>query len=81
MSERKYSVAEIDVMRAALYRRETAKVRAPGCNARFANGLVQAPSDAEYAAANEAWRAAERRAEDHLRTYMLAGVDPAEIVA
>ncbi len=65
MTERTYTVEEIDRMREALKRRH-----APW---HYGIGLF----DVEKGALKRAFA----RAEDELRTYMLAGVDPLEVIA
>lgn len=81
MSEaRRYSVAEIDAMREALRRRETAKVRPNAYFSGDSRGPIPSGSfNAEIERVSEDYRDAERRAEDHLRTYMLAGIDPGDL--
>lgn len=57
MTERKYSISEIDKMRGAV-------------RLKLQPGPMQPYNDAELSA----------RVEDQLRTYMMAGVDPDELV-
>ena len=67
MAERKYSVAEIDRMRNALLMRAAPSAPASGVS---------------HVTFGDPWKERERRetaVEDMLRTYMLGGVEPAEL--
>lgn len=71
MSERKYSVAEIDAMRATLRERHLpTRVIYHFMGSRAGEAEYIPPYSELYA-----------RAEDELRTYMLGGVEPDELTA
>lgn len=67
MSERRYTVAEIDRMRAIVV-----MLNAPH---------AWIPGGCGYDWSDEQQRTLDRRNEDELRTYLIAGVDPAELEA
>ena len=69
MTERKYSVSEIDMMREAIRHQL------------IWGDIYGTPiKTAEYASTSYNAEQVDRATEDRLRTYMLAGIDPSELI-
>lgn len=74
MPDRRYTLAEIDLMRAGIRRRNETSYPENITYFTPASG-GRSKMDEDSAAAIEKW---ERKCEEQLRTALLAGVDPAE---